>query len=251
MEIKVHVQETTEKTTTEKIIVAPGVEVCRVTVVRRAVTKGIYGGTKVGAPQTTVTEHVQHSHKSEDKYYGAFVVVEPELVEKLRMTGWFADSKEAELISRTPFTRITEGKDKPYVIVRMDNADNRIYDLEGGRLPVAVYFDYGVGSGAVNDYSFDLPKLLEHLQKREDVTLRKGRWGDSPIQSIPHYNAGDTSGHHHIAFLWHPTVEVFRQYIELSAKGDRFYRHHVAHTLMGNDEFRIPPREPRENDEDE
>lgn len=243
MDIKISVQRTEEMATTKTIVVGPGIEVCRVRVVRQS---------EDGEETSTVSEHVRHTQKSEDPYFGQFSVVDPSLLEKLRMTGWFRDDKDYGLISQEPFTLIKSGK--PFEVVRLKNYDHTLYTMDGQRLPVALGFTYI--EGRVNDHSFDLLKLLEHLQMRKDVTLHAdrslgaghhhGQW----ISAVPYYNRGGMSGQYHLAFTWHPDVETFRKFVASIKGRDSWDRYAAAHTIMGNDEFRIPERaEPEADDE--
>lgn len=226
-EIKTTVYETQETTTTQQIELAPGIHAQRVTVVRRT-----------GDQETTaVAESVQHLVETSDPNFGVFAVVEPVLLERLRLKGWFRADKDYELISKQPFTRVQEAS--PYAVVRLKSYDNSLFDLQGQRLPVALSYDYI--NGDVNDASFDLKGLLIHLQGRSDVTLHKGRFSESLIHRIPHYNAGDSCGFHGLSFTWHPEVALFREYCVLSAKLDIFERGRAAHQLMGNDPFRVEP----------
>ena len=250
-DIQVSDQETSEKTTTETIMVAPEVAVCRVTVVRQVV------GTD--EKTTVVTEHVRYTGKPTDRThgpdahmnFGQFHVVAPELVEKLRMTGWFRDDKDYELLIRQkPFTHVTSGQ--PFAVVRLVSYDHTLYDVDGLRLPVGMRF--AEIDGRANDAHFDLPKLLAHLKTRQDVTLHadpRSITGDPLVFRVPHHNRGDSCGHYHLVFTWHPDVETYREFVKLSERQDRFYRYDVAHTLMGNDEFRIPPRKTEDDEDDD
>lgn len=236
-EIRITVQETQETTTTEALTVAPLIEVQRITVERRS---GILFDRKVG-------EQVHHTFETKDEHFGRFCVVEPELLERLRLTGWFHDDKDYELISKQPFSRVLEGK--PYQVVRLRSWDHSLFDAFDQRLPVAMHFSYI--DGRVNDYSFDLKGLLKHLQGRDDVTIRRERYCDQDIHRIPGYNAGDTCGYNGLSFMWHPTAELFREYCALVKPLDSFGRYDTAHQLMGNDLFRIePPAEDEQNDGD-
>jgi hypothetical protein len=230
MNIVLSTVETAEKTTKETIEVAPGVDVVRITVERRT-----------GTEETcTVGECVVHRIDTQDEHFGEFRIVAPELLERLRLKGWFHDDKDWELVIKEPFQHVLTGK--PYTVVRLKTWDNSVYDAGGLRLPVGVHFSYI--DGRVNDYSFNLNGLLKHLEGRSDVTLHTERFSDHPIHRIPSYNAGDTCGYHGMSFTWHPNSIVFRQYVAAAAKMDHFDRRAAAHTLMGNDQFRIePPKE--------
>lgn len=225
MDIQVSVQETQETTTTESLTVAPFIEVQRITVERRS---GIFWEGKV-------EERVHHTIETQDKNFGVFCVVAPELLERLRVKGWFLDDKDLALIVKEPFQHIIDGK--PYQVVRLRHYDHSLFNLEGQQLPVAMHFSYI--DGRVNDYSFDLKGLLKHLQGRKDVTIQCERHSDQPIHRIPSYNAGDTCGYNGLSFIWHPEADLFRQYCAEAAQCDHFGRHAVAHRLMGNDQFRV------------
>jgi hypothetical protein len=249
MDIQISVQETAEKTTTQTIVVAPGVEVCRVTVIRKT----------DGKRTRQVTEHVRYAGPPSDLThgpeahlnFGQFAVVEPELIERIRMTGWLNHEDDYKLICQKPFTRITK-VEKPYAVVRLKSYDHSLYDLEGERLPVGMRF--AEIDGRANDAHFDLPKLLAHLKTREDVTLhadpRHFGNGDPLVFRVPHYNQGDSCGYHHLVFTWHPDVATYREFVKRTEHQDHFYRFDVAHTMMGNDEFRIVESEEDHSEED-
>jgi hypothetical protein len=231
MDIKTSTKTTLEEATTETITLAPAVEVCRVTVVRKSGDEAL----------TTVTEHVRHTEKPADPNFGDFAIVAPALVEHLRMTGWFRDNKDYELISRTPFTHVTSGK--PFELVRIKLYDHSLYTAEGQPLPVAMHFDYIEAN--THNRSFDLRKLVEHLQARTDVTLNAPRHPstrDPFIQPIPYYNA-EGGRSEYVEFTWHPDVETFREYLRTRASGATWDRYPAAHKIMGNDAFRIPERD--------
>jgi hypothetical protein len=239
MNIKTTIIPTTETLTIESIEVAEGVEVLRSMCVRES---------PPGAPTTVVTERVRCTRESDDQYYGFFYIVEPELLEILRTTGWFHDTKHYKLLSEQPFKRVQENK--PYEVVRVRDYDHSIYTVNDEPLPVAILFNEI--DGRANDAHFDLEKLVAHLQTRDDVTLLPGHWSSSLVQRVPGYNAGDSCGYNHITFRWHPSVEVFRQYkAQMAAIGKEalWKKHDIAHTLMGNDVFRI--ENPYEADDDD
>ena len=225
MEIKTSITLTSERTTVEAIEVGPSVEVQRITVTRQT------GGNE---PVSQFMETVVSNNAPVDPNYGRFVVVEPELLFNLRFNGWFRTNQDYKLISKNPFSRVLANL--PYEVIRLKDHDSSAYDVHGNRLPVAVRFNYI--DGRVSDYSFDLTALQAHLEARKDVTLVPGPNGKL-IQSIPYYNAGDTTGNYGFNFIWHPDAKAFQKYINLSAKGDFLSRRNIAHTLMGNDKFRI------------
>jgi hypothetical protein len=225
-DLRISTQDVQETITTEALDICPGVSARRITVQR------LTGGLMT----QEVKEDVHHTIETDDPHFGQFCVVEPELLERLRLTGWFHDA-DYGLISKEPLTRILSLK--PYQVVRLRNYDHSLFDLEGQRLPVGVHFNYL--DGRVNDYSFDLKRLLAHLQGRDDVTIQRERYCAQDIHRIPSYNAGDTSGYNGLSFIWHPTAELFRQYCAESSKTDHFGRYEAAHPLMGNEEFRVEP----------
>jgi hypothetical protein len=230
--ISTTVHETFEETTTESISVGPEVEVCRVTVVRRS---------KDGRTTTAVSEHVRHAQKLTGEHPGEFVVVEPELLEKLRLGGWFSDDSEDslhasyKLISKKPFARVLS--DEPYAVVRLKSYDHTVFDLEGKPLSVGLRFDYI--NGRVADKNFDLKGLLKHLEGRADVQLHTERYGDGFFWQVPGYNRDN--GYQYLSFTWSPDHEVYREFrkrVEASTHWDAKYQ--VAHEMMGNEPFRKP-----------
>ena len=230
MNIKTHTIETREVVTVETVSVASNVDVQRITTVRTTGTQ----------TTSSVTEHVVHHIVTDDTNFGHFAIIEPELIDDLRLTGWFSKEKQWSMVSKTPFTRVMDCQ-KPYQIVRIKHYDNTVYDVDGKQLPVAIRFNYIDGN--VNDYNFDLKGLLQHLKARQDCLLHTERFGNSLIHTIPSYNVGGTSGYYGLEFVWQPTTELFRQYVELASKNDRFFRLEAAHTVMGNDKFRITHKE--------
>jgi len=230
-QIQTTVVKTLEETTTETIPIAPNVEACRVTVVRT----GPKGGHR---SPTEVKEFVRHIHKVKDENYGGFVVVAPELRERLRMNGWFQGSDWELIHQEKPFTHVTAGN--PYEVVRLKSYDHTLYDAKDKPLPVGMRFRYL--SGGVDNRNFDLTKLLDHLQKRKDVTLLKHYGEGSYIHSIPHYNC-ESGRSKCLAFIWHSDVRTYRRYTKkLSTLRASFDRYAVAHTMMGNDKFRLPEK---------
>jgi hypothetical protein len=223
--ITVSTQVTHETTTTEVIELSADVQVHRVTVTRIPEGKN---------PSSSVFESVVYKGVPEDENFGTFKVVDPALLPKLKMSGWFEGSEDYDMLVQTPFTKVLSGE--PYEVIRIKDYDHSIYNTEGEHLPVARHFNYM--DGGVNDYNFDLERLLTHLQSRSDVTLVQERFQNSFIGRVPHYNAGGSSGHRCISFIWHPDVEVYREYRRLSTS-KCFTRLNVAHTLMGNDQFRV------------
>ena len=231
--VKTH--EATERITTESLEVGPGVHVQRIRAVRQ----------ELGAETETVTERVE-GPPQEGEYPGHFYVVEPELLENLRVTGWLGDFK---LVSETPFTRCTSGK--PYRVVRLKSYDHTLYDLDGLPLPVGLHFDYMGGS--VNNRSFRLEPMLTALEARDDCQIATERYGKQKVQSVPHYNSGDGSGTRFVQFTWGPSVELYREYRKLvAAAGPEVWdaRHTVALTMMGLDQYRLPKRDSEDSDDE-
>lgn len=225
MEIRTQVSTrvTYEHTTTESVLIAPGVEAQRITVVFQT----------EGKPDTrSVQERVELVERPSSGF-DQLSVVEPELLERLHLNGWFTGAQDGELISRTPFTRVLDGR--PYEVVRIRAPHKAIYDLQGQRLPVGQIYTYI--TGGVNSSNFDLNALLCHLQGREDVTIHPAppRYcpSDPPLYCV---GGPDDWG---LSFTWHPDAQLFRRYCELSANLDYFGKAAVAHQLMGNDPFRI------------
>jgi len=222
-----------EETTTEIIDLGHGVEVCRITVVRQ--------GPKGGNKTKNVSELVRHTRGKVEKNFGAFYVADPSLRQKLGRNGWFRDDKEYALLHHDdPFTHVTSGK--PYEVLRVNSYDHTLYTVDDKRLPVAMQFSYI--DGGVDNGNFDLKKLVDYLQTREDVTLREDRSGRL-IHNIPYYNreSGRTT---HLEFTWHPDVRTYQRYVKASESGS-WARYTAAHTIMGNDKFRRPAPDDDEN----
>ena len=242
-EIKVNTKnyKVAEEVTVESITVGPNVDVIRTTVVRQR------GGHKT---TTEVTESVRYLGKTDDEYFGQFCVVDPALPEKIRMTGWFRDTNDFKnmVFMGAPFTHILEGK--PYVVVRLKSYDHTMYDVENLPLPVGMNFNY-IDGGVAND-AFFLTGLVDHLKTREDVTLIAPRWADEGkfIHNIPSYNRS-RGRDRHLEFIWHPDVETYRKFQSEVGSSDHWRRYDIAHTLMGNDAFRKPPKESKYDDEDD
>jgi hypothetical protein len=160
--ITVSTQVTHETTTTEMIALSGDVQVHRVTVSRTPEGKD---------PTSSVFESVVYKGVTDDKNFGTFKVVDPSLLNKLKMSGWF-EGEDYDLLVQTPFTKVLSGE--PYEVIRIKDYDHSIYNMEGEHLPVAKHFNYL--DGGVNDYNFDLERLLAHLQARSDVTLVQERF---------------------------------------------------------------------------
>jgi len=232
---KVSRHEVRELVTEQSIPVGPDVEVRRITRVR------LDRGTK-----TLTIEELVEGPSVPGEHPGAFCVVEPELLDKLRTTGWFTDDRDYGLISKKPFTRVKQGK--PYQVVRLRSYDHQAFDISGEPLTVGLWFDYMTGQ--VNNSTFRLGPLLTALEAREDVTISTERYGDSKVQSVPGYNRGGGSGTRFIQFCWGPSVELYREYRALVEAQDKSVwdaKHKVALTLMGLDVFRLPARDPSED----
>jgi len=230
-QIKVSRHEVRELVREQSIQVGPGLEVRRVTRVR--LDRG---------SRTRVVEETVQGPAVEGEHSGQYCVVEPELLEKLRVKGWFHDDKY-ELISKKPFTRVKSGK--PYRVVRLRGYDHTVFDEAGLPLPVGVWFDYMGGSGSVNNCTFRLGPLLTALEARDDVQIGTERYGDSKVQSVPGYNRGGGSGTRFVQFCWGPSVELYREYLGLvAAQGPKVWdaKHTVALTMLGLDGFRLPKR---------
>ncbi len=225
-------QQIQEIVTTKSIQVCPEFSVHHVSVSRVA---------EDGSCELVQREETRSTVVPKDPHFGHFCVVKPELLEKLHKGGWFPDHKDYELISKTPFTHVLSGE--PYVLVRLRHYDHTLYTPDGERLPVGVL--YNEISGRANNAHFDLGKLLSHLEARDDITFNLSRWTNEKVHNTPGYNAGDSCGTRYISFIWHPTVELYREYARLSeAAGKRVFDHRdIGHTLMGNDTFRIKRRE--------
>lgn len=229
-DIKTTTIETSEKATTEAITVGPNVEVRRVTTVR--VSKG--------ETTTDTEESVVYTKEPPTKHFGQFVVLPPHLPEKLRLTGWFQDNNDFELIYKKPFAHILSGE--PYVVVRLNTWDNSMYDVEGRPLPVGMHFDYIRGN--VANEVFHLTGLVDHLKGREDVTLILPRHAEEGkyIQNIEHYNRTKRRSRY-VSFIWHPDVETYRRFRAELGGANNWQRYNLAHTHMGNDAFRVPEQE--------
>lgn len=230
-EITTTKQKIQEEIVIKTIQVCPEFSVCHVSVARVA---------EDGSCELVQREETRPTVAPEDPYFGQYCVVAPELLEKLHKGGWFADSKDFELISRTPFSHVLSGE--PYVLVRIKSYDHTLYTPDGLRLPVGIL--YNEINGRANNAHFDLGKLLSHLEARDDITFNLDRWTKGKVHSTPGYNAGDSCGTRYISFIWHPTVELYREYAQLSEKAGKtiFDHRDIGHTLMGNDTFRIPPK---------
>lgn len=224
-----------EDTAVESVLVAPLVSVVRTTVVR---TPQGEAGTQ------TVSESVRYNAELPDPNFGNFVLMPPELLEKIRLTGWFVNSKDIELVYRKPFTHVVAGL--PYELVRLRHYDHSAYDAQGLQLPVGMHFCYM--DGGVDNQHFYLTRMLAHLQSRPDVTLGADRWQkDKFIQDIPSYNC-DGARNQYIDFVWHPTVEDFRAFRAMvPERCDRFDRYRIALTFLGADAHRRP--EPKEDED--
>jgi hypothetical protein len=233
-QIKVSRHEVRELVREQSIEVGPGVLVRRVTRVRLDRDERV----------RTVQESVEGPPIA-GEHPGNFCVVEPELLEHLRVSGWFTDDKDYGLISKKPFSRVKRGG--PYEVVRLRSYDHTVFDASSGLpLPVGIWFDYMDGSGSVNNETFRLGPLFTALEARQDVTIGTERYGDSKVQSVPGYNRGGGSGTRFIQFCWGPQVELYREYLRLvSEAGPSVWdaKHTVALTLMGLDQFRLPKRE--------
>lgn len=215
-EIRVSTLRVTEHIITEAITVAPGVEVQRVTTQRRP----------DGREPTSVVQERVVGPPSRDGHY---CVVEPELLESLRVSGWFNKGEtERMMISGEPFTRVRSGK--PYRVVQIDYSEIRLFDVDGGRLPVAMWFDYC----GVSECNFDLVALAAMLQSRPDVEVERTDTGD-PLLLIPYYNRS-VSNRHGLEFHWRPDTETFRQYCAMGWKPGE--RRRAALTFLGCDQFR-------------
>lgn len=221
-------QKIQEEIVTQSIQICPEFSVNHISVARVA---------DDGTCSLVQREETRPTVAPEDPYFGQYCVVAPELLEKLHKGGWFADNKDFELISRTPFSHVLSGE--PYVLVRIKSYDNTLYTPDGLRLPVGVLYDEI--SGRANNAHFDLGKLLSHLEARDDITFKLDRWTEGKVHSTPDYNAGDSCGTRFISFIWHPTVELYREYVRLCDEADVnvFDKRNIGHTLMGNDTFRI------------
>jgi hypothetical protein len=217
--IKIH--EASERITTESLEVGFGVKIQRIRVVRQ----------EQGKETETVTEKVEGPPiKGENP--GSFCVVEPELLEKLRITGWFI---EDNLISKSPFTRCTSGI--PYRVVRLKSYDHTLYDLDGLPLPVGIFFDYI--SGSVNNTTFRLEPLLTALEARNDVRIIPDRYGNK-VQSVLGYNGGSLVTRF-VAFIWAPGVELYREYRQQVVTNKSIWdaKRRIALTMMGLGQYRI------------
>ena len=160
-------------------------------------------------------------------------VVEPELLEKLRSRGWFIDSDDYEMISKTPFSRVVSGK--PFEVVRLCTYDHSLCNMAGERLPVGLNFDSI--NGYITDKNFDLEALLEHLKKQSHVTINANSRNGSLIQSDLYDNR------RYISFTWGPPVDLYRDYLSrISPETAYFSRYEVALTMLGCDEFRLEPK---------
>jgi hypothetical protein len=88
-------------------------------------------------------------------------------------------------------------------------SDSTAWRLDNTLIPTALHFDYI--DGHMNNAHYDLPKVVEILKNRSDVTLTlKEQWHDETngyIQQVPGYNAGDSCGTQYISFQWTPTQE--------------------------------------------
>lgn len=166
----------------------------------------------------------------------AAIVANSGVREALRTFGW-AEFTHAAIrqILTDPYTRIMSGdaSEKDILIL---NGQEKVTDVQGRPVPIAVHFDYI--NGHMDDSRYDLSKALTILKARSDVRFppddgRDGRTGT--VLSIPHYN---TEGHrnHFLRFVWMPSDVDYQQLHEVLPKEAQMFEPHRTifdHDLLG------------------
>jgi hypothetical protein len=127
----------------------------------------------------------------------------------------------------SPFEHVANGGSLDNV-VRFEGYDHSFWRADGTLLPTGIMFEYI--SAAIHDGCYDLPKLVEILRKRDDVTIwarrETARYGDQPdsaapgeeIDDIPYYNR-ERDQTKTVTFFWTPTQELAER---LRGPTDRF-----------------------------
>ena len=215
-----------EEILTESILISPGIQVQRITVTRQG----------PDGPTIQIREKVSDSQPTigkPEKYPSTARLVDPKLLDRLRLEGW---SDINPSIRHLPFTCVLSGE--PYVVVRINYSTNQVKDLSGEFLPVGMQFNYI--DGQTSDHQFDLTRLVEYLEKRPDIQFHRGPYRQNVIQEIPGYNQYGNSGYQFIQFTWQPEVHQYREFMKLARAADSFERRRIAITFLGLDIFRIP-----------
>lgn len=103
-------------------------------------------------------------------------------------------------------------------------------DLYGEMVPVGIHFSYM--NGYTDNGHYDLPKAVEILEAREDITFVNERYSRSAsvIKCIPSYNAELGIRDQEIEFYWVPTQEQAK---ELSRNIDMVYETIFEKDMIG------------------
>lgn len=158
-------------------------------------------------PVTSVVEYISgedYKHSLKD-----VVLFSPELLESCRRKGYrvLFENEEYHLLVDNPFTFYREG----HKLVLLDRSCERLSDLNGKALPMAIYFSYL--NGNMDNWNYDLDKTKKYLKNRQDISEL------SPIEDIFHMNQ---SRHCNkcITFKWQPNTEEYRRiYTSLPIQG--------------------------------
>jgi hypothetical protein len=147
---------------------------------------------------------------------GILCMATPELLEFLRTrgNGWLKSEEMAYYrehgklgpprpeVEAKPLTAL-EGGASEDLIVFYEWGNHRVLTRGKKELPWARTFEYV--SAYIDNGHYDLPKLVEVLEARDDVILFSRRHGDGVIVDIEHYNAS-AARNRTVTFLWQPSV---------------------------------------------
>lgn len=149
-------------------------------------------------------------------------------VDAIRRFGYLAISHDNYSFAKrvVPAFDWIEHGGSPDNLLRFDSWDHSFWSLDGSLFPSAIYFGYI--DARIDNRTYDLEKLVEILQKRDDVTIlaaseewdsrvrqlryKKHTLDDlvalpgEEIDQIPGYNR-DGGRTHTVTFMWTPTSE--------------------------------------------
>lgn len=130
-------------------------------------------------------------------------LVKPKILKSLQKWGWSGkngDYKHFEYEYNDVFVAIQRGWGQ---LVKLDNSANMVYNESGEVLPVAIHCDYITHQ--MNNGSYDMTRLLEILEARDDI-----HFITDGVEPVPYYNSSaDCSSY--VAFWWQASVEDYRR----------------------------------------
>lgn len=103
-------------------------------------------------------------------------------------------------------------------IVCINTSDHSVWRIDGTMFPTPITFDYI--SAKMNSNTYDIPRALEILMKRNDVIFLDDHneiATEPSVKRVPYYNSD--CGHSCLAFLWKPTQEQADRIYAESKKG--------------------------------